>query len=164
MNFDSLISSIIATVVGGGILAVLFFWVRERLFPLSDVSGTWYIEMRTINTAYKPYMGMVLRYVVMIWCEGNRIQGTVEKIYENSTTGEREFVGENRTRGVAEGYLEKNYFTKDRLFLHVVENGHGRESTYFFDAIIKSNKKMVGAFNSMVADQDGEVTWQRDVF
>lgn len=164
MNFDSLIASIIATIVGGGMLALLFFWVREKIFPLPDISGRWYIELRTINMSYKPYLGMVLRYVAMIWREGNRIQGTVEKIYENSSNGEREFIGENRTRGVVDGYLEKNYFSKDRLFVHVVENGHGRESTYFYDTIINSNNKMMGTFNSMVADQDGEVLWQRDKF
>lgn len=164
MNFYSVIPSIIATVVGGVILALLFFWAREKLFPLPDITGRWYFEMRTINTSYEPYAGMVLRYVAMLWREGNRIQGTAEKIYENSSTGKRDYVGKNRTRGVAAGYLEKNYFAKDRLFLHVVEDGHGREFTNFYDVIIVSDKKMLGAFNSMVANQDGEVTWQRDVF
>lgn len=137
MNFDSFIPSIIATVVGGVTLALLFFWAREKLFPLPNIAGRWYFEMRTINTSYEPYTGMVLRYVAMLWREGNRIQGTAEKIYENSSTGERDYVGENRTRGVVDGYLEKNYFAKDRLYLHVVEDGHGREYTNFYDVIIK---------------------------
>ncbi len=164
MNFDAFIPSIIATVVGGVTLALLFFWARERLFPIPDVTGRWYLEMQTVNTSYNPYKGMILRYVVMLWREGNRIQGTVEKIYENSSNGEREFVGENRTRGVLEGYLEKNYLIKDRLFIHVIEDGHGRESTNVHDLIIRSDREMDGAFNSMVANQDGESTWQRDVF
>lgn len=164
MNFDSFIPSIIATVVGGVTLALFFFWAREKLFPFPDIAGRWYFEVRTINTSYKPYSGMVLRYVAMLWREGNRIQGTAEKIYENSSTGEREYVGENRTRGMVDGYLEKNYFAKDRLYLHMVEDGHGRVSTNYYDVIIRSDKEMVGAFNSMVANQDGKVTWQRDMF
>lgn len=164
MNFDSFIPSIIATVISGVILALLFFWVREKLFPIPDITGRWYFEVRTINTSYTPYVGMVLRYVAMLWREGNRIKGTVEKIYENSSTGEREFVGKDRTRGVAEGYLEKNYYTEDRLLLHVTEDGHGRESTNIYDVIIISNKEMVGTFNSMVANQEGEIAWQRDAF
>ncbi len=100
----------------------------------------------------------------MLWREGNRVRGTAEKIYEKSSTGERDYVGANRTRGVVDGYLEKNYFAKDRLYLHVVEDGHGRESTNFYDVVIKSEKEMVGTFNSMVANQDGEVTWQRGMF
>jgi len=164
MNFDSFIPSIIATVIGGVTLTLLFFWAREKLFPIPDISGRWYFEMRTINTSYEPCTGMVLRYVAMLWREGNRVHGTAEKIYENSSTGERDYVGANRTRGVVDGYLEKNYFAKDRLYLHVVEDGHGRESTNFYDVVIKSEKEMVGAFNSMVANQDGEVTWQRGMF
>ncbi len=148
MNFDSFMSSTIATVVGGLILALLFFWAREKLFPLPGVGGRWYFEIRTINTAYNPYSGMVLRYVAMLWQEGNRIQGTVEKVYENSSTGEKEYVGTDRTRGVAKGYLEKNHFAKDRLFLHIVEDGHGREFTNYYDIIILSDKEMIGAFNS----------------
>ena len=76
----------------------------------------------------------MLRYVAMVWREGPTIKGTVEKIYEISTTGERAFVGSNRTRGIIEGYIEKNYLSKDKILMHIKENGHGRESTYFFYA------------------------------
>ena len=100
----------------------------------------------------------------MIWREGNNIKGSAEKIYENSSTGEREFVGKNRTRATLEGYIEKNYFGKDRIFLHSVENGHGRESTNFYDLLITSNSNMIGAFSSMVANQDGTVTCKRESF
>ena len=107
---------------------------------------------------------MVLRYIAMFWQAGNRIEGTVEKIYENSSTGEREYVGKNRTRGVAQGYVEKNYFSKDRFVLHVVEDGHGRESTNFYDLVVDSKDEMTGNFSSMVANQDGEARWQRNKF
>lgn len=107
---------------------------------------------------------MVLRYVVIIWKEGNSLKGSAEKIYENSSTGEREFDGKNRTRSVIEGYIEKNYLGKDRIYLHSVENGHGRESTNFYDLIVKSESEMIGAFNSMVANQDGTVVCQREPF
>jgi hypothetical protein len=156
--------NILSTVIGGILLALLFFWLREKVFPIPDISGRWYLQMKTVNTSYNPYNNMTLRYVVMLWREGNSVQGTVEKIYENSSTGERDYIGENRTRGVANGYLEKNYLINDRLFLHVIENGHGRESTNFYDSIVFSSSKMNGVFNSMVANQDGETIWQREPF
>lgn len=164
MNFESFIPGILATVISGVVLALLFFLVREKLYPLPDIAGKWYVEICTKHTSYKPYVGMVLRYEAMLWREGNRIRGTVEKSYENSSTGERNYVGKNRTRGVVDGYLEKRYFAKDRLCLHVVEDGHGRESTNFYNMIIRSDKKMLGKFDSLVAKQYGEVTWQRDMF
>ncbi|WP_144821609.1 hypothetical protein [Marinobacter piscensis] len=164
MNFDSFWADIIATLIGGIGLTFLFFFAREKLFPLPDVTGRWYLEMATVNTAYNPYEGMILRYVIMIWREGNILKGSAEKIYENSSTGEREYVGENRTRAVIEGYNEKNYLGKDRVYLHSIENGHGRESTSFYELLIKSDKEMIGAFNSMVANQDGTAKCQREAF
>lgn len=101
MNFDSFLSDTIATVLGGAVLTFLFFLAKEKLFSLSKVDGRWYFESRTVETAYKPFAGMILGYVVMLWQEGPVIHATSEKIYEKSSTGEREFVGENRTRGDA---------------------------------------------------------------
>ena len=164
MNFDSFWADIIATLIGGIGLTFLFFVAREKLFPLPGITGRWYMEMVTVNTAYNPYRDMTLRYVIMIWREGNSLKGSAEKIYENSSTGEREFVGENRTRAILEGYIEKNYLGKDRVYLHAVENGHGRESTNFYDLLVRSESEMIGAFNSMVANQDGTVTCQREPF
>jgi hypothetical protein len=164
MNFDSFFADIIATLVGGIGLTFLFFVAREKLFPVPEVTGRWYMEMVTVNTAYKPYDDMILRYVIMIWREGNTLKGSAEKIYENSSTGKRDFVGQNRTRAIVEGYIEKNYLGKDRIYLHSIEDGHGRESTNFYDLLVTAESEMIGAFNSMVANQDGTVKCQREPF
>ena len=164
MNFDSFISDIFATIIGGILLAILFFWLREKIFPMPDIAGKWHLEMKTINTEYNPYCDMVLRYVVIIWREGNSVKGSAEKYYEISSTGEREYVGKNRRRSCIEGYIEKNYLGKDRMFLHSVEDGHGRESTNFYDLLVDSECYMFGAFRSMVANQDRAVRLQRDPF
>ena len=156
--------SLLATIIGGGVLAFLFFWLREKVFPLPKITGRWFFETRTVNSSYKPYKGMILRYVAMLWMEDNRIGGTMEKIYENSSTGERVYEAKNRTRGVIEGFVQKNYFSKDNVVLHVVEDGHGRESTNFYDLTVNSYNHMVGSFSSMVANQDGETRWQRNEF
>lgn len=160
MSFASFWADILATVLGGIALAVLFFLAKERLFPLPKLTGRWYLEQTTQTTAYRPYVGMILRYVVMLWREGNRVEGTAEKIYENSSTGERSFSGENRTRAVVTGYVEKKYFGKDRIYLHIVEDGHGRESTTFYEITADGADTFHGNFSSMVADQNGTVKWQ----
>lgn len=154
--------SLLATVIGGGILALLLFWLKENIFPLPNVAGRWYFQMHTVNSGYNPYKGMTLGYIAILWRAGNRIEGTVEKIYENSSTGERDYEEKNRTRGVINGFVEKKYFSKDCVSLHLVEDGHGRESTHFYELVVRSNKEMVGSFTSMVANQDGKVRWQRD--
>ena len=68
----SFLSSTLSTVLGGVVLAILFFWSREKWFSLPSISGRWHLEMRTVETAYNPYKGMVLRYVAMLWREGLR--------------------------------------------------------------------------------------------
>ncbi|MGV3629115.1 MAG: hypothetical protein ACO1PN_15665 [Betaproteobacteria bacterium] len=164
MSFESFLSDLIATVVGGIALTLLFFFAKEKLFPPPHLTGRWYLEQLTSNTAYSPYAGMILRYVVMLWREGNRVEGTAEKIYEKSTNGERAFVGTNRTRATISGYVEKRYFGQDKIYLHVVEDGHGRESTHYYDLTMTDVNKMSGTFESMVADQEGTTKWQRKSF
>jgi len=164
VDLSSFISDLLATVIGGLVLALLFFLAKERIFPLPNVTGRWYFQLQTEHTIYNPYAGMVLEYVAMLWLEGNIVRGTVEKTEENSSTGKRSFVGKNRTRGIVRGYLQKNYLKYDRLYLHVVEEGHGRESTNLYDIIVGPHGIMTGSFQSMVADQTGAVTWQRSPF
>lgn len=167
MNCDSVvdfISSVASTVVGGVILAVLFFSAREKIFPLPTITGRWHFQMRTERTSFNPYKGMVLRYVAMLWNEGPNVKGTVEKVYGISSTGERPYVGEHRTRGTVEGYLEKRYLSKDLVHLHIVEDGHGRESTHFHELHVRKGGDMVGRFFAMVADSEGQVRWQRKPF
>ena len=156
--------NIASTIVGGVVLAVLFFFAREKCFPLPKVAGRWHVEMQTINTTYNPYRGMVLQYVAMLWHEGIGIKGTIEKVYEDSTTGKRRYVGKNRTRGTIEGYIDKRYFSKDRIYLHIIEDGHGRQSTHFHDLLVKRSGRMTGTFSAMVASSEGKATWQREQF
>lgn len=164
MGFDSFVSDVAATVLGGILLAIFFFVAKEKWFPLPEVAGRWYFETRTKETAYKPFTGMILRYVAVLWQEGPVVRGTVEKIYEKSSTGEREYVGKNRTRGVLEGHIQKFYFSHDQIRIHFVEDGFGRESTVFFDLVSNDSSRMSGSFSSMAADQSGTVEWRRSPF
>ncbi len=154
--------NLVSAVIGGVVLALLFFLLKEKCFSLPEIAGRWYFEIRTEKTAYKPYQDMKLTYVAMLWREGHVVHGTVEKIHEESSTGNKDYVGPNRTRGEVRGYIEKKYlFSSDRLFLHIVEEG-SRESTYYHELIFRPRRGMDGRFTSTVADQDGSVSWQRD--
>ena len=154
--------NLISAVMAGLVLALLFFLTKERIFPLPEIVGRWHFEMHTENTAYGRYQGMRLRYVAMLWREGNVVHGTVEKIHERSSAGKIEYVGPDRTRGEVSGYIEKNYLGRDRLFLHIVEGGTTRDSTCFHELTLTSRHCMDGRFESTIADQGGSVSWQRE--
>ncbi|NAZ94500.1 hypothetical protein [Vibrio toranzoniae] len=160
---ESFIVGSASTIAGGIVLAVFFFWVREKCFGIADVTGKWHFDMITEKTAYNPYKNMTLRYVGVVWREGNYLYGSVEKVYEKSSSGEREYVGGNRSRGKLTGAYEKNYFSKDRVHIHISEQGTGRESTNYFTLTV-NKKQLDGNFCSFVADQEGASNWQREPF
>jgi len=164
MSFASFWSDFLATVLGGIALTLIFFLAKEKWFQLPRLTGRWFMEQTTQVTAYVPYQGMILRYVVMLSLEGSRVEGTAEKIYENSSTGERTYTGKDRTRSIVSGYVEKRYFGKDRIYLHCVELGHGRESTNFFELTPAAGDELVGTFMSMVAEQEGVARWRRQPY
>ncbi|MFT5702123.1 MAG: hypothetical protein ACI8ZB_005031 [Desulforhopalus sp.] len=165
MIFETLLSDIVATVVGGIILTILFFLFREKCFALPQLNGKWHFMVETKNSDYNPYKGMCLEYVVMLWLEDNKIHGTYEKVYENSSTGEREYTGSKRTRGTIEGSIEKKYLSKDIVNLHLIEEGKQRTSTTSQSLVCETlQKQLVGTFHSTVANQSGIVKWQRNQF
>ncbi|WP_439531528.1 hypothetical protein [Marinobacter adhaerens] len=164
MDFENLYTSTLATVLGGLFLALVIFLIKEKVCPIPNINGRWYFQKKTLKTAFNPYRNMILRYEVMLWREGPSVYGTAEKIYENAATGEREYIGKNRTRADVQGFIQKNYLSKDKVFLHIRENGHGRESTNFHELTFQSKTKMSGQFSSMVAKQSGDVSWQRTPF
>lgn len=164
MSISAFLANLVATVLGGAILTFIFFFLKEKVFPIPDIAGMWFFEATTSETAYKPYENMRLRYVAVIWREGKQLRGTVEKIHEVSSTGERDYVGKYRSRGILNGYIQKNYFKKDQIFVHVAEDGEIRESTNYYGLRVLSNRTMEGTYASMVADQKGDVKWQRQAF
>ena len=162
MNF---FRHVAAAIVSGVLLTLLFFLSREHVFPLPDVTGTWHIETCTTQSSFNPYKGMTLRYTAMLLREGARIKGTAEKVYEHSSTGEREYTGKERSRAIIEGHIEKQYlWGDDNVSLHVVEDGHGRESTYFYSLVRKKDGSMRGHIYSMAANSEGVAVWQRRPF
>ena len=164
MSFQSFFSDLASTILGGTILTLMFFLAKEKWFPTPHITGRWYFEQSTELTKYKPFEKMTLQFVAMIYFNGNRVEGTFEKIYENSSTGEREYNEKDRTRGMISGYIEKNYIKKDQVYLHLVENGHGRESSAVQELTYQRRSTMSGTFTSMVAEQAGTVRWQRSSF
>lgn len=107
---------------------------------------------------------MTLGYRAIIWKEGNKIEGTIEKIYEHSINGIRNIEGKDIKRSTFQGNFERNYFRSSNLQIHVNENGEGRESTTYYELNIKCDNFLEGTFSSLIAEQTGTTTWQRTPF
>ncbi|MDE0148756.1 MAG: hypothetical protein OYG32_10970 [Rhodospirillaceae bacterium] len=163
MIFDSFLSDVFSTFVGGILLALSFFWIREKWFSFPEIEGRWFIKTDTIESDYDDFRNMILVFNAMIWREENLIKGTAEKIYEMSSTVQKEYVGKERTRSEVNGWIERKYFSRDRIYLHVVEQGHRRESTTFYTLVLEQDDRMVGTFVSMVANVKGRASCSRDL-
>lgn len=162
MNFNSFLSDVTATILGGAFLTFLFFLLREKVFSFMDLNGSWVYEQKTITSDFNPYKDMVLRYLVLLARDGNRIYGSAEKVYERTSDGnEKEYVGEHRSRAEITGHIEKRYFSKDVISIHIVENGEFRISSTYQALECLTINQLQGRFASTISNQVGTVTWSR---
>jgi hypothetical protein len=158
-EYNSLLSDLIV----GILLVFIFFLYKEKVSPIIDISGVWYSRTNTLKTVNNPFRNMILGYKIFVLQEGQKLEGTIEKIYENSTTGEREYIGNKRTRAYFKGYVERNFLGKNKIQIHVIEKGIERESTIYYVLYNECNN-LKGEFFSTAGDSEGTTIWQRTPF
>jgi hypothetical protein len=153
------------------------------VYPISQISGRWYLQTQTENTARNPFRGMHLKYEAIVWQEGAVVRGTTEKIYESSSTVRRQIEGTNRISGDLSGYSDRFVFSPNRVRLHLAEKGQERTSTAFFDLLCerppflrrlfglsddrrsegrRSGQVMQGVFQSTAGSSSGRSIWSRN--
>ncbi len=164
LDYSQIFNDVIAALISGILLTFLFFFIKEKLFPIPNITGKWTLEIKIKKTNYKPYKDMILKYSIIIYNIEKNIKGSAEKIYEKSTKEEKEYIGKKRTRAKIEGYIEKKYFGKDKIYLHIIEKGEERESTTFYELIYNSHIKLSGTFTSTIADQSGTAICKKETY
>ena len=163
MKFESFVSDILATIIGGGLLTFIFFILRERVYKTIELDGSWTYDQKTILSAYNPYKDMTVRFLILLSRDGNTIYGSAEKIYEKTADGtERTYEGKHRTLAKINGHIEKRYLSKDRICIHINEFGEVRESTSFQILESLDENTLSGRFSSTIANQQGLVKWIRN--
>ena len=159
-NFDSLLSDLIV----GILLVFIFFLYREKISPLPNISGKWYFRTTTEQTIYNPYKNMTIDYDAIILQNGQNIEGTIEKFFENSINGKKEYIGKDRIHATLRGYIERNYLGKDKIRVHITEKGEERESTSYYELKKECGDTLNGTFDSTAANSTGTTIWQRIIF
>jgi len=162
VDFSSFFSDVVVAIVGGSILTILFFLVREKIFGFVDMNGSWVYEQKTETSDYVPYKEITLTYLVLLGQNGNQIYGSAEKVREMPADGmEKNYVGKDRTNAEISGHIEKKYFSKDVVSIHIKENGKVRVSSTFHILKFKSKDQLQGRFSSTIANQLGSAKWSR---
>ena len=164
-RFGMTLQNTVANVISGLLLALVFFFVRENVFPLPDMYGRWHCQTITEETSYADYRGMILGYVAVMLREGDRLAGTVEKVYEKTRSNERYYEGPDRRRGTLSGYVENHHFGPDQLYFHITMAEEQRDITLYFRMSLESKDEAHGRYSATVGDYEtGDVTCQRGDF
>jgi hypothetical protein len=153
--------SVGGTLIGGLLLALIFFLLNDFVFSLPTLSGLWSFQSETSLTSYNPYKEMKVTYLVLLWQEGHAIYGSGEKVRENVKGVIRTYTGEQRSRIEIRGHITKRFFKKSTVVLHFTEHGEKRQSSTMQNLRICDKAAMEGDYASTVANSSGTTRWTR---
>lgn len=153
-----------ATVFGGVVLTVIFFFVKEQIFSLPAVNGVWECQQTTLESAYNPFKGMTVCYRIVLLQDKEKIVGTGEKDRDSGSTGDHAYGGAHRIPIEISGRIEKSFTRSDLIQIHWSEDGTDRKSTTFHELQISGSKSkgaLFGKFNSTAGKCSGTARWTR---
>lgn len=143
----------------GAIASAIF---KKIAYKLPNLNGSWVYEQVTTQSAFNPYTGMKLRYLVLLTINENEISGTAEKFWEFSVNGgERDYAGKNRSTATISGHVKRKIFGQHELIIHLNENGHGRQYSTQHILTVTDKNLLSGRFSSTAANQIGTCKWNR---
>lgn len=153
---------VLGAILSGVILSFMFFIFSDFISTTPNLNGKWRVELQTEKTSYSKYKDLKVYYDIILFQKGYEIYGTGEKVMELLPGQDTlKYNGKVRTRVELQGYLDKNYLSKDKLIIHSTEEGRQRESSSFYDLIKFDDHNMSGNFQSTVANSSGVTKWIR---
>lgn len=155
---QELLINVAGTIVGGIILTFILFLFNEFVFAKINLTGEWNATITVNKTSYKPFENLVVEYKIHLIQKGYELSGSGEKISNATSDGKSTvFLRENRVIIGVDGYFERNYIAKNRIYLNISEEGRVREtrSTYFLE--FDSHNILRGTFISTAADAKGKI-------
>jgi alpha-ketoglutarate-dependent taurine dioxygenase len=157
-----LLLNVLGTIIGGLLLTFLLFILNEFVFRKANLSGDWTATVQILRTTYRPYENLKIEYQIQFLQKGYEISGSGEKIKDINQDGtETTFEREKRVIIDVEGYYERKYLGKSKLFLNITEVGRKRESRASYQLTIKGKKQLKGTFSWTAADARGEVIMKK---
>ncbi|MEO1249560.1 MAG: hypothetical protein AAFW76_06940 [Pseudomonadota bacterium] len=155
--------SVVTNFMTGLVLSATALLSSDVFFTLPRLSGFWQFEMTTEETSHAPYQGLKLRYDTALIQQGTDFSGTGEKDAEQlaSADGWTEYGGAGRTRIEVIGYIERKFLSRDRVILHIEEDGTRRQTSAFMELVLSGDGSMTGTFRTTAANSSGSVVWER---
>ena len=165
IDLESVLQNAIGEFLGSLTLAILIWFIGTKVFKYPRIDGKWNFIVLTQLTDYNDFKDMELTYDTYLFQAGDSIKGTGEKVHEKSIKNPNlDYKAGNRTRITVSGNIKRSFSLRkdNELIIHIIEKGEKRESTSIHNLkISKCGKKMKGIFYSSIANQSGEVNWEK---
>lgn len=153
--------SVIGSLISAVLIAVLFGFWNDYVYKKDRLTGYWKVELETVGSSYSKYRGLKTYYEFIIGQNVNSLNGTGEKISEDSVNGPVEYDTDKRTHLEFEGALTYRVFSKNTVDILYKENGRKRPSSTILNLVVESSEKMSGTFISTIASSKGNVVFTR---
>lgn len=153
--FEQALGGLIGNILGAIAVGAIFF-LYEYIFRKDIISGKWVLEVKTQKSSFNPYIGMTVKFHLLLSSINSEIYGTGEKVWEyvKKDRKPRSYVGQSRDQLQARGTLNRVFFGRDAFTLHLEIDGQKRRTSAIFIGKLESGQ-IVGKFFSTAADSSG---------
>ena len=157
-DYNELWVNILGTIIGGLLLTFILFVLNEYVFKKANLSGEWTAIIKINKTSYQPYKDLEIEYKIHLIQKRYELSGSGEKIKDICSNG-AETIFERKKRVVIDidGYFERKYLAKSKIYLNISEKGRQRESRATYFLTFNGKKKLQGTFISTAADSCGSI-------
>ena len=126
---DFIKNNIIKEIIVGLSVTVLIYLWNRFFFKVPNLNGEWTVKIKVRESTYKPHIGLTGDFKIHVIQDNLAVRGTGEKI-KNSNHNAPDTIYERTKRPLVqfEGYYERNYLGKSKLYLNIVENGRQRQT------------------------------------
>lgn len=155
--------NVIGTIIGGLILTLILFLLNEYAFPKMNITGEWKTITIIEKTSYNPFKNLIVEYKIHLIQKGYELSGSGEKIKDIKPDGTQTvFIREKRVLIDIDGYFERQFFGRSKIYLNINEEGRKRETRATYILTVYSNKILEGTFISTAGDAQGKVKMSKE--
>lgn len=156
--------SFASTVVGGLVLAFIFFLASDIFFSPENLNGLWTMHVTIEESEYKEYVDLKLQFIVVLEHYDDKLSGIAEKEMATYRDGKKEvYGGHDRTISNIQGHIDRKYLFDDAASVHFTEKGKRRTSATIQSLKIHDETWMSGRFYSTVSRASGLVEWKKTI-
>jgi len=150
--------NISGTIIGGLFLTFILFVLNEYVFEQANLSGEWRAIIKIESTSYRSFQDLEVEYKIHLIQKGYELSGSGEKIKDINPDGTQLYF-ERKKRVIIdiEGYFERKYIAKSKIYLNISEEGRERESRATYFLTFNNHTNLQGTFISTAADARGSI-------